>query len=77
MLKLVVHADKVVEKEVRLALFDVGDGDVTVAVVDAYGERIVGGNLVTFMYNGTLYRASRVSPALGFKLDEEGRIKIN
>lgn len=57
-----------------LALRQQGDG-VVVHVVDEKGEHIEAGNLIKFRNDGGMERLGGVNDALGFQLDERGRIK--
>ena len=73
MLNLKVFEDEKTSKEVMLQLFSSADG-INVAVVDRDGDRIMGGNLVTFCKEGYLMFHGAISRDFGFELDNDSRI---
>ncbi len=75
-MKIEIFEEKAPEENVlRLKL--VRDGDsVKVVAVDALGEQLPSGNLLTIRSdNGTLYRHTSTSDLLGLSLDIRGRIE--
>lgn len=51
------------------------ESHVCVRVVDAKGNWVPGGSLLTIKNDGTYQRASGVNPELGFQLENNGGIK--
>ncbi len=67
-----------VEEPVRLVLSqDRGEStNITVVVMGRQGNKMVQGNLISFLPDGTIYRHKKISPDFGFSLDRKGRIKM-
>jgi len=61
---------------VRLRLVEDDDGEVSVCAVRANGECVDYGVLLSFAEDGRMRREVRISPDLGFDLDDYGRIKL-
>lgn len=77
-MKLEVYEEKE-EKEkktVRLRLKDYEDGDVSLLVVDKDGDEMKAGTLLVLQEDGTLYLNENISKDLGFKLDGDGKLKV-
>lgn len=49
-------------------------GSVQLFVVDGAGNPVPSGALLTVIPDGTIWREPRMSGALGFRLDERGRV---
>ncbi len=64
------------EKKVYLKLEKVGD-TIHIIAVDELGDEYECGNLLHINSNGVIIRCTAIDPNLGFKLDENGRIKIH
>ena len=68
--------EKIEEKSVWLKLEQCGD-DIRVKIVDRDGLHIGGGYILTIFADGTIGRSANVSKALGFQLDDKGRVMLD
>jgi hypothetical protein len=64
------------EKTIRLALIQHDWNEVTLAAVDADGEQIQRGRLISISPGGQLRRCVDINRELGLHLDREGRIVV-
>ena len=61
---------------IRLQLVE-NDGGVVVRAVEKNGDPIVGGNLIEFESDGTLFRYGGIARRLGFQLKTNTKIKCS
>jgi len=74
-MKLKVY-EKNEENKIRyLRLMEIFD-EVSLVVVDENGERVDYGNILVIKDNGTIYLNRDINPALGFQLDDNGRMRM-
>jgi len=68
---------KIVERPVilRLSRF-VCSGAVELKAVNERGERLIRGDILVILPNGTIKMAEQVDPDLGFQLDKDGKVKL-
>lgn len=75
-LEVYEEKEKKEKKTVRLRLKDYEDGDVSLLVVDKDGDEMKAGTLLVLQEDGTLYLNENISKDLGFKLDGDGKLKV-
>lgn len=76
-LKIYEEKEKKEDKTVRLKLKDDEDGDISLIAVDKDGDEMIAGTLLVMQDDGTLYLNEDINEDLGFKLDKDGRIKVD
>ena len=74
-MKLKVYGEKEEDMVVRLKL-EQDIWGINVVAVDGNGKEIPGGYLLTFRYDGTIYRSRSLNPLLGFKLNDKYEILL-
>ena len=70
----IYNAKTTVTTPILLALQEV-EGEVSVIVVDSNGNKIEQGCILVLGEDGAFYRCAGVSPEIGLKLDNQGKIR--